>query len=411
MITSVKGTQDYIDLSLFNFALDNTKKHLLKNNFSEINLPHLEKTELFKRTLGLNTDVVNKEMYVFGENNDICLRPEITASIVRTFVEQHIQTTPWKVFTFGSCFRHERPQKGRWREFFQVSAEIIGSSSVAQDAFFIKILNTLFSQVFTLDSYTLHLNYLGVASDREQHKKALISFLDSHDTIICETCRERKTKNLLRIFDCKNESCQKLYQTAPKITDYLCDETQQEWSELKKYLDLLSVTYIETPTLVRGLDYYNKTVFEFASSNLGAQTAFCGGGRYDSLVKEVGGDQDQPAIGAAIGFSRLLLLLEQIKDRLPIAHAEAPIVIIPLEIQQNALALIVAENLLSHGKCVDILLDETSVKSKMRKANKMGAQWAVIIGPQEQSEKTVLLKHMLTGQEKSVSQINLAKEI
>ncbi len=230
MINSVKGTQDYIDLSLFNFALDSTKKHLLKHNFSEINLPHLEKTELFKRTLGLNTDVVNKEMYVFGENNDICLRPEITASIVRAFVEQHIQITPWKVFTFGSCFRHERPQKGRWREFFQISAEIIGASSVAQDAFFIKTLNTLFSQIFTLDSYTLHINYLGITSDREQHKKALLSFLDSNDTTICETCRERKTKNLLRIFDCKNEPCQKLYQIAPKITDYLCNETQQEWS-------------------------------------------------------------------------------------------------------------------------------------------------------------------------------------
>lgn len=407
MIPSVKGTQDFLDLSLFNFAFETAKKHLLKHNFSEINLPILERTELFKRSLGLNTDVVKKEMYVFGEDNDLCLRPEITAGIVRAFVEHHIQTLPWKVFTLGECFRHERPQKGRWREFYQISVEVIGASSVAQDAFFISMLNSLFNQAFKLEAYTLHLNYLGVASDREEHKKALMAFLDQNDSTICPTCRERKASNLLRIFDCKSEICQQLYRTAPKITDFLSAETQKEWQVLKQYLDLLSITYIETPTLVRGLDYYNKTVFEFASSNLGAQTAFCGGGRYDSLVKEVGGDHDQPAIGAGIGFSRLLLLLEQIKDRLPLAQPAAPVLVIPLEQEQAALALLVADNLLSHGTCVDALLDNASVKSKMRKANSMGAAWVVVIGPQEQQDKTARIKNMMTGEEQVVAQTAL----
>ena len=391
--------------------LDRTRKHLLEHNFSEIILPHLERTELFKRSLGLNTDVVSKEMYVFGEDNELCLRPEITASTVRAFAENHVQTTPWKVFTFGACFRHERPQKGRWREFYQTSIEIIGSASVAQDAFFIKTLDTLFSRVFNINSYTIQLNYLGVPADREQHRTALLEFLNKHEQEICETCRERKSKNILRIFDCKNDACQKLYLNSPKITDYLSTETKKEWEELKRYLDILSVTYAETPTLVRGLDYYNKTVFEFSSTNLGAQTAFCGGGRYDSLVKEIGGEQDQPSIGAAIGFSRLLLLLEQVKDTLALPQPQALTVIIPIEEQQQTLALLLADHLLNNHKCVDVILDEASVKSKMRKANKMGATWAVIIGPDEQANKTAVLKNMVNGQEKKVYQVTLAQEI
>jgi len=411
MITSVKGTQDFLDLTLFNFAIDGIKKHLARHNFSEIRTPIIEPTELFKRSLGLTSDVVSKQMYTFGEEQELCLRPEATASVVRAFNEHHVQQTPWKVFLWGSMFRHERPQKGRFREFHQVSMEIIGSAAVAQDALFIYTLDTLFRHVFKLESYALYLNYLGTVEDRLRHKEALVKFLEANMTTICATCQERKNSNPLRVFDCKSEQCQELYKQAPKILDYLSQQSQQEWDNLKKQLDLLSVNYVITPGLVRGLDYYNKTVFEFMSLNLGAQNAFCGGGRYDSLVKEIGGEQDQACIGAAIGIERLLMLLEPIKNNLALPQPHALTVIIPLEEQQQTLALLLADNLLNSNKCVDVILDDASVKSKMRKANKMGATWAVIIGPDEQAQKTAVLKNMVNGQEKTVSQITLAQEI
>jgi len=411
MISRIKGTQDFIDLTLFNFIIDETKKHLKKYNFDEISTPILEPTELFKRSLGLQTDVVSKQMYTLGKENEICLRPEATASTVRAFVENHIQQTPWKVFSWGSMFRHERPQKGRFREFHQINIETIGSKSISQDVLFIKMLDTFFSNNMKLDSYTLEINFLGTRKDRETHKKALLEFLEQNKSKLCKMCLERKDTNTMRVFDCKQESCQTLYQKAPKITDYLSTESEKEWNELKQQLDLLSVTYNENPLLVRGLDYYNKTVFEFASQNLGAQNAFCGGGRYDQLSKEIGSKEDQPSIGAAIGIERILLLLEPIKEKLPLQQKAALTVIIPIESEQNSLALIIANELLHHDKCTDVLLDDLSIKSKMRKANKMGAQWAVIVGPEEQKNKTVILKNMTKGSEESISQIDLVKKI
>jgi len=411
MISRIKGTQDFLELTLFNFIINETKKHLYRYNFTEISTPILEPTELFKRSLGLQTDVVSKQMYTFGKDHEICLRPEATASTVRAFVENHVQQVPWKVFSCGSMFRHERPQKGRLREFHQINIEVIGSASVAQDAFFIKMLDTLFADNLKLESYALHLNFLGTTGDREKHKKALIQFLDKNKTKLCKTCLERKDTNPMRIFDCKQESCQTLYKKAPKITDYLSQESEKEWEELKQQLDLLSVTYNENPMLVRGLDYYNKTVFEFISQDLGSQNAFCGGGRYDQLVKEIGGKEDQPSIGAAIGIERLLLLLEPIKDQLPLPQPAALTVIIPIEPEQNPIALLIAQELLHHNKTVDILVDEASIKSKMRKANKLGAQWAIIIGPEEQKNKVAILKNMIKGTDEIVSQVELVKKI
>lgn len=411
MISRIKGTQDCLDLALFNFFINQAKKHLQEYNFTEISTPILEPTELFTRSLGIQTDVVSKQMYTFGENHEVCLRPEATAGIVRAFVENHVQQIPWKVFLWGSMFRHEQPQKGRWREFQQLSVEVIGSKAIAQDALFIKMLDSLFAQVFNLDSYALQINFIGTREDRTTYKKELLNFLDKNKEKICKTCLARKDTNTLRIFDCKEKSCQELYKKTPKIIDFLSSESAKEWKELKQQLDLLSVTYIEEPTLVRGLDYYNKTVFEFVSHNLGAQSAFCGGGRYDHLVQEIGGKEDQPAIGAAIGIGRLLLLLEPIKDSLPIPQPAALTAIIPIDLEQNALALLIGQELLNHHKTIDILLDDASVKSKMRKANKLGAQWAVIIGSEEQKNKTVLLKNMITGTDETVPQTELIKKI
>jgi len=223
---------------------------------------------------------------------------------------------------------------------------------------------------------------------------------------ICEQCKERKERNIMRIFDCKNPQCQELYRNAPHIADHLCENCSQEWQELQKQLSLLSISHVYRPTLVRGLDYYNKTVFEFVSKNLGAQDTFCGGGRYNQLVQQLGGNQDQPAIGAAFGIERLMLLLEPLRDQLNIPHPPALHMIIPMSPAQHTLALLLADELQAQSLCTDILF-EGSMKSMMRKANKFGAAYALILGETEQQDRTITVKNMTTGTEQTVPQIDL----
>lgn len=409
MFTRIKGTQDFLDLTLFNFIIDQIKKHLSIYHFTEIATPILEPTELFKRSLGMQTDVVSKEMFLIDtggkEQSDMCLRPEATASVVRAFVENHIQQTPWKVFLHGPMFRHERPQKGRYRQFHQVNMEVIGSQSMRQDAQFIKMLDRFFHETLMLNNYAVLINFLGCFEDRKAYRLLLKDFLGSADAQgICSLCVDRKEKNIMRIFDCKNAQCQTIYRKAPFIANHLCELCNKEWQQLQEQLDLLSVSYSYYPTLVRGLDYYNKTVFEFTSANLGAQNAFCGGGRYDQLVGQVGAKQDQPSIGAAIGIERLMLLIDPVRDSLPIPQPLALHVVLPLALEQQSLALLVADELQAHSLCTDVLLEGDSVKSMMRKANKMGAAYCLLLGEDEQSSHEVMVKNMVTGEEERVAQ-------
>lgn len=409
MIQNIKGTHDIIDTRLYTFIIEQTSKWLSRYNFSPIMTPILEPTELFKRSLGLQTDVVSKEMYTLNaDEGAICLRPEATASTVRAFINNGIQTTPWKVFTWGPMFRHERPQKGRLRQFHQFNMEIIGAESIAYDAQFIALLDGLFTKQFTIDTYALQINFLGTREDRAAHKQALLKFLEKNIAGICATCQQRMQHNTLRIFDCKNPTCQELYQQAPLLLDFLSPASQEEWQELQKYLGLLGISYTIQPRLVRGLDYYNKTVFEFSSMLLGAQSAFCGGGRYDHLVQELGGKIDQPSIGAAIGIERLMLLLQE-NAALQLPEAPAITCIIPLSPQQNDSALLLAQTLTQQGITCDTLLDDTSVKSKLRKANNIGATYALLLGEQEQQMHTVTIKHMMTGNEEVVPQPQAAQ--
>lgn len=413
MIRRVKGTQDFLDLTLFDFIITTISRHLSRYHFTHITTPIIEHTELFKRSLGQQTDVVSKEMFTLEtrsqDDEGMCLRPEATASIARAFVENGIQTTPWKVWTWGPMFRYERPQKGRFREFNQVSMEIIGSASIAQDAHFIKMLDRYFHETLQLNNYAVLVNFLGCRQDRDRMKMALISFLEKNSAVICSTCTERKDKNILRIFDCKNSDCQALYTKAPHITDFLCSECDIEWQALQLQLHLLSVSYAHKPTLVRGLDYYNKTVFEFVSNDLGAQNTFCGGGRYDHLIKDLGASQDQPSIGAAIGIERLMLMLELHKDRLSLEQLPALHVIIPLSTEQHTLALLLADTLQAADFCVEVLLEGDSAKSMMRKANKLGAAYSLIIGSEEQATKTVSVKNMITGEDTRLAQSDVVK--
>lgn len=413
MFSRVKGTRDLLDLTLYNFIVDQAKKQLRNYNFIEIATPILESVDLFKRSLGLHTDVVTKEMFTLevgpeGKKETIVLRPEATASTVRAFIEAGIQNFPWKVFSVGPMFRHERPQKGRYRQFHQINMEVIGSASISQDAHLIKMLDRLFTDKLHLNNYAILINFLGCPEDRKKYREKLYKFLEKNSDKMCATCTERKDKNIMRVFDCKNPQCQELYQKAAFIADNLCGQCSKEWQQLQDELEILSVSFVYKPTLVRGLDYYNKTVFEFASADLGAQNAFCGGGRYDQLITMLGGKMDQPSIGAAIGIDRLMLLLENKLDTLNLGSQEPLYIIVPMSEAQHTVGLFIADMLARLGFKTDILL-EGSLKSMMRKANKLGAKAAIMIGEDEQQAKQVTIKNMVTSEQETIKQTNLVE--
>ncbi len=412
IISRVKGTQDFLELTVYNFIIDQFKTHVRSYHFTEIATPILEPVELFKRSLGPYTDVVTKEMFIINggehEEDGICLRPEATAPTMRAFIENSIQTVPWKVFSYGPMFRHERPQKGRYRQFHQINVEVIGSSAIAQDVQLITMLDRFFHEKLQLNNYALLLNFLGCPDDRLQYRDKLLIFLNSDAAAdICETCKVRKEKNIMRIFDCKNPACQEMYRNAPRIADSLCEACEKEWAQVQEQLALLSVSHAYAPNLVRGLDYYNKTVFEFVSENLGAQNSFCGGGRYDQLASLLGAKEDQPSIGAAMGIERIMLLLEPTLDTLPLPQPPALQVIMPLSAAQQPLALLLADTLQAQNFCVEVLLEGDSMKSMMRKANKLGAAYALILGDEEQQNKTVMVKNMTTGEQEHVAQADV----
>jgi histidyl-tRNA synthetase len=414
MINRIRGTRDFLDLTLFKFTLSTIKKHLELYHFQEIMTPLLEQTELFKRSLGTETDVVSKEMFLAtsssGQGSEsICLRPEATASTIRAFIEGGIDQLPWKVFSFGPMFRYERPQKGRYRQFYQVNIECIGSGALSQDVQLIALLDRLFAQKLQLENYALHINFMGTPEERAELRKQLATFLEK-ESDICATCKTRKESNILRVFDCKSPVCQKIYKNAPALSDCFGDSSQQEWQQLQDQLEELSVSFVINPRLVRGLDYYSKTVFEFVSPDLGSQSAFCGGGRYDYLVSQLGGKQDQPSIGAAIGFDRLLLLMEMNQQNLVLPQEPALHVVLPLSQSQHGLALQLADSLLKAGLTTEILF-EGSIKKMMKRANKLGASYCYILGEQEQQDGTVVVKDMQKGTEQTVKQIDAVKII
>ena len=401
MINKIRGTQDFLETTTYQYLIDTIQHQLNLYDYKFIMTPILESVELFQRSLGETTDVVSKEMYLAYNpqaSEKACLRPEGTAGIVRAFIENGVQSLPWKVFTYGPMFRYERPQKGRFRQFHQVSIENIGAGSISYDIELISMLYNLFVHNLGIADTRLLLNYLGTLDDRAAHRDALVDFLLKNEKDICDTCKERLAKNPLRVFDCKSESCQKIYQNAPLVTDYLSESSQAEWSAIKDGLTKLNVSFTEDPKLVRGLDYYNKTVFEFVSPRLGAQSTFCGGGRYDGLVGQFNPGHGQPALGAGLGIERLLMLVtpEDTKEKL--------CAILPLSPAQHLLALILAQKLRDSGLKTDVFLDVASVKSMMRKADKVGAKWAILIGDDEQATETVTLKNLVTGESLRVNQ-------
>ena len=447
MFSKVKGVADnFFEMPYASGVKKKIEAHLKRYNFSEIDLPILEYVSLFQRGLGYETDVVSKQMFIISPKGDkqgdemICLRPEGTAGTMRAFLqEQSNVVTPCKVFSYGPMFRYERPQKGRLREFHQMNLEMIGGASILYDAHLIKMLHNLFDQELKIESFVLKLNFLGQLEDRKAFCAALVSFLTPYTldaapsiipsssglpcpakleakpgtrgssnqmALLCADCQTRIKTNPLRVLDCKSQDCQKLFQQAPKLSDFFSDSTRAEWQQLQETLHELSVTFVIDNNLVRGLDYYNKTVFEFVSVNLGAQSAFCAGGRYDGLAVQLGSKVEVPAFGCAIGMERLLMVLESCKDQL--AEKQLPLAcIIPLTESENKVALHLADFLQSHGKAVDLLLDDQKTQNKMKKANLLKAQYVLIIGQDEKNNNTVTVKNMVTG----VQEVCLQSEV
>ena len=313
-IQSLRGMKDIVgsDSELFTYFIENASKIAQKYGFSYIETPLLEETALFKRSVGESSDIVNKEMYQFIDKgqNDVCLRPEGTAGVVRHFVEKKLDRAGgvYKWYYYGPMFRYERPQKGRLREFHQFGCEVFGLQSVYEDANIIIMIKEILE--FFGIGFTLKLNSLGCSDCMPKYKESLVEHLSSFKEELCEDCNRRLLTNPIRVLDCKIEKCQSLLTNSPKITNNLCNSCNTDFNKLKEILDFNNISYEIDSNLVRGLDYYNKTAFEFVSNEIGSQSAIAGGGRYDRLVEFLGG-KSTPGIGFAIGIERLLELVKK----------------------------------------------------------------------------------------------------
>ena len=361
-------------------------------NFKEIRLPILEETQLFARSIGQSTDIVEKEMYSFTDKG-ITMRPEATASLLRAFIEHgmHVQQPVHRLYTIGPMFRHERPQKGRLRQFHQLDAEIIGAVEPEVDAELMAMGQLLLTELGLEAS--LEVNSLGCPQCRPAFREKLVDYLENYTEQLCGDCRRRISTNPLRVLDCKNPDCKQLVNDAPSILDALCTDCNEHFARVKSSLDLLGVTYTANPLMVRGLDYYTRTTFEFIAQNLGAQSAVGAGGRYDGLIEELGGPK-LSGIGFAMGIERLVLLLQE-KDKSESAlRNQVDIFIAALGDQATLKCFQLAHLLRKNGIRSGMDYSGRSLKAQMKLAGRLGARFTLIVGEKELQEKKAGLRNM-----------------
>ncbi|MCD8378472.1 MAG: histidine--tRNA ligase [Candidatus Gastranaerophilales bacterium] len=403
-----KGTKDILpdEMPLWHKMEENARKIFSNAGYNEIRTPVFEATELFSRGVGDTTDIVNKEMYTFEKSErSLTLRPENTAGVVRAFIENgmHRLSAPVKLWYKGPMFRYERPQAGRQRQFHQVGVEMFGIKDPSADAEVIQLAAAYLNSL-GLNDLEVEINSLGCPECREEFKNKLKTVLKPHFNLLCEDCQKRYEKNPLRLLDCKVGSCKEIFDK-PEIKeviqgDFICDECREHFELLKQYLAALDIKYSVNKLLVRGLDYYNRTVFEIKSNNLGSQNAVCGGGRYDSLVKNLGGE-DTPAIGFAMGMERLYSLMEPV-------NAEKLDVYIVSDNKAETLKLV--KYLRENNKSVDFDFNSKKFTKQMEKASKI-ANYAVILGEDEISSGTVSVKNLSTSQQITISRAELISSI
>lgn len=368
------------------------------NGFEEIRIPTFEQTELFSRGVGETTDVVQKEMYtVSAKESTFTLRPEGTAGTIRAMLQNGLlnEALPQRVYYILSCFRHERPQAGRLREFHQFGVEMAGSQEPTADADVIFLANQIITELGVKD-VELHINSIGCSKCRRNYHNALREFFLPHKAELCETCQERLDKNPMRLLDCKSPICKEIGKNAPVILDYLCEECSAHFEKLKKNLDLLGIAYSVDPRIVRGLDYYTKTVFEFVTTSIGAQGTICGGGRYDGLIEQLGGPAT-PALGFGMGLERLLLTLHNQGETL--AEPEpCDLYIVPMGEAAADKALQLSTALKREGSAAQTDVMGRSLRAQMKYADKIGARFTMVIGDNELETGEAVLKNMKTGE-------------
>lgn len=402
----IRGMQDLLPGASDEWkAMEQTiRKEASLYGFREIRTPVLENTELFKRSSGEDSDVVQKEMYTFDDKGgrSVSLRPEGTAGVVRAVLENglHNSPLPLKLMYVTSCYRYEKPQSGRLREFFQFGAEIFGSEAPLADAELIILGDAIFKRL-GIKNITLEINSIGCRECRKNYISGVKEYFKKRETGLCKTCLDRLEKNPMRVFDCKCDDCKKICEEAPIILDYICDECKNHFEVVKKSLDSSGVKYCVNPKIVRGLDYYSRTVFEFVYHNDDGPVTACGGGRYDRLSEELGGPS-LPAIGFGMGMERIAMIMEDQgikkcnKDHVP------SLFIVCADDSVRGFASGLCQKLRENLICAQIDISGKKVKSQMKYADKIGAKYVLVIGPDEFESGIGTLKNMQSGEEQKI---------
>lgn len=409
-ITAQKGTKDILPAESYRWlhVEDVLRKTVGAYGYKEIRLPTFEATELFARGVGDTTDVVGKEMYTFLDKGgrSITLRPEGTSNTVRALLEHGLlgDAMPLKAYYIQSCFRYEKPQSGRLREFHQLGIEMVGAAGADADVQTIAVGDAVLKNV-GIRSVRLEINSIGCPHCRPAYHEALKSYFRTHLDALCDTCKDRLDRNPLRILDCKCPTCAEVAKDAPLMREFLCEECKDHFADVKKGLDNLGIQWVENPTIVRGLDYYTKTVFEFVHTGAGAQGTVCGGGRYDGLIEELGG-KPTPAVGFGLGIERLLMVMEAEGAKIP-ADAVPKIYFCDMGGETRMLAQSLAARLRAKGIWAEHDLMGRGLKAQMKYANKLGAEYTAVIGETELAEGKGKLKRMSDGIETEVAYAEL----
>ncbi|MGN1468143.1 MAG: histidine--tRNA ligase [Ruminococcus sp.] len=401
----IKGTEDVLPKESYKwqFVEDIMRKEAQNYGFKEIRTPVFEHTELFSRGVGQTTDVVQKEMYTFDTKGgeSVTLRPEGTAGAARAVLEHSVLNDglPVKTSYFVSCYRYEKPQAGRLREFHQFGLEEYGTSDPIADAELICAAQSIFDRL-QIKELHLEINSIGCPKCRGEYHKALRAYFEQYKDQLCDTCLSRLEKNPMRILDCKSPQDKKIAENAPKVIDYLCDECKEHFEKVKEYLDCAGVKYIVNPTIVRGLDYYTKTVFEFVTDFIGAQGTVCGGGRYDGLMEELGG-QHVPSLGFAMGLERLLMLMDKQGIEIPKPDT-CNLYIAGLGDKAKAKAFSLVKLMRESGLSAETDVVGRGLRAQMKYADKINAKFSMVLGDNEIEENKAKLKNMETGEQSEI---------
>ncbi|MFM6188704.1 histidine--tRNA ligase [Planktothrix sp.] len=412
LIKALRGTRDILpdEIGYWQWVESVAREILLQANYQEIRTPIFEQTALFERGIGEATDVVGKEMYTFVDRGErsITLRPEGTAGVVRSFIENKLHATGGvqRLWYTGPMFRYERPQAGRQRQFHQIGVEVLGSRDARADVEVIAIATHLL-QKLGLKNLNLNLNSVGNSTDRQAYRQALVDYLTQYQDELDPDSQDRLSRNPLRILDSKDQRTQEIVQDAPSILEYLGEDSRAHFEQVKQLLTALEIPYTLNPRLVRGLDYYTHTAFEIISDDLGAQATVCGGGRYDGLVQELGGPET-PAVGWAIGLERLVILLQQLNS---LPGSSLDFYIVSRGNLAESQALILAQKLRQNSFSVELDLSGSAFGKQFKRADRSGAAACLVLGDAEAQQQTIKLKWLKTGEEITINQSDLLDKI